>query len=55
MNDNIQHEYLVEGNLDESLVVRQIQILTMSCDINKESKQAGIHQTFPPPNIRAIQ
>ena len=29
--------------------------LTMSRDINKESKQTGICQTFPLPNIRAIR
>ena len=41
------HELLAEKNLGkfgESLVVHQI--LTMSCDIHKENKQAGIHQSF---------
>ena len=28
-----------------------IQILIMSCDINKESKQAGIHQRFTGQNF----
>ena len=61
-------QILVEENLGkfgELLVIRQI--LTMSCDVNKESKQTGIHQSllvktfllevcqrFPPPNICAI-
>ena len=27
----------------------------MSCDINKESKQTGIHLSFPPPTIHAIR
>ena len=41
------HELLAEknfGKFGESLVVYQI--LTMFCDIYKESKQAGIHQSF---------
>ena len=47
---------MAEENLDEfgeQLVTRQI--LTMSCDINKESKPTENHQSVPPPKIHAIQ
>ena len=54
---HIAQIYLAEENLgkfNKSLVVLPkftIQILTMSCDIDKESKQIRIHQNFTQQNF----
>ena len=58
----VQCEVLVEENLGEfnklatgGLSNFTVQILTMSHGINIDSKQTGICQSFPPPNICTIR